>query len=505
MSSPAADLFLTQAMDAHRRGDTATAERGYRAALKSNPRSVDALHLLGTIVAQQNPDGGIDLINQSLTLAPQSKEAHFNIANIFARVGRMADAERHFRATLKLDPTNAIAANGLGGALLHQGHLRDAEQQLHRALELTPNLPNALINLGMVKDAQDQRAEALALYDRAVQYHPQHPEAHQHRAMALLARGQLAEGWVEYAWRVAAIATLHGRLPFPHWSGEPLTGRKILVWTEQGLGEEILVASMIPDLLAQDARIVLVCSPRLTPVFAHSFPDVQVIPLGQTPDDTSILSGIDFQASFSDLGRFLRPTLDAFPRRAPFLRADTARARALREKYRADDKSVVVGLSWRSAAAGFTAAKSTDLRAWVPLLETPGVTFVSLQYGDTAQEIAEVHRAIGLKVVRDADIDPLVDMEGFTAQVAAMDIVISVSNTTAHVAGALNRPTWVLMPSHQGRLWYWFLDRPDSPWYPSARLFRTGPGEGWQRPLTKAAAALQAFMRAGAPPHVFAP
>ncbi len=488
--SAAVDL-VTRAMDHHRHGRLAEAEAGYRNTLRLDPHNPDALHLLGVIVAGQGDAAqGVDLILRALARNPNSKEAHLNLANIHASALRMGEAEHHFREAYRRDKTNADAANGLGGSFLHRGRYGEAEPYLREALALAPTSAPVLLNMGMLMDATGRFDEALGFYDRILALYPEHIDAHFHRGLALLVRGQFAEGWPEYAWRVRSkhTPTFFGRFPFPYWRGEPLAGRKILVWTELGPGDETLAATMIPDLLAAGATVLLLCSPRMAPLFARSFPSAHVIAAGETPRDPSITQGIAFQASLGELGAVLRPAFESFPRQCAPLKADPDRTAILRARYQAASPGAkLVGISWRSKNVRIEDAKSIPLEAWTPILKRPGVTFVSLQYGDVAQDVAHAERDPGVRILVDPQIDPLANLDDCAAQIAAMDLVISVSNTTVHLAGALGRPIWALIPSNHGRLWYWFLERPDSPWYPSAHLFRQGQNADWRPSLAAAA------------------
>ena len=489
--------IAARAMDHHRRGQLADAELGYRQALELDPDNADALQLLGTIVAQRGDfAAGIGLVSRALALNPDSKEAHLNLANIYARALRMADAAHHFREVLRRDGDNIQAANGLGGALVDLGHYTEGEPYLRRALALAPKSAPVLLNMGMLMDAQARFEDAIRFYDEVLALQPNHTEAHTYRGVALLLRGRFREGWPEYGWRVRSIPTFFGRFHFPYWRGEPIAGRKILVWTEQGPGDEILFATMIPDLLALGATVIVLCSQRMAPLFERSFPTAHVIGAGQAPSDPSITKGIEFQASFSELGLALRPSFDAFPRAPALLKADAAKTAALRRRYQnAAEGKMLVGISWRSTNNRLETAKTIPLAMWQPVLKTASICFVSLQYGDTREEIARAERDFGARILVDNEVDPLVSLDDFASQTAAMDLVISISNTTVHVGGAVGRPVWALVPSNHGRLWYWFLERQDSPWYPSARLFRQDIDAGWEPVLATIAQHLCEFSR----------
>ena len=202
----------------------------------------------------------------------------------------------------------------------------------------------------------------------------------------------------------------------------------------------------------------------------RSFPTVHV-----APRTTTDLGAFDFKFALADAARYLRPDFASFPQRESFLTADPQRVAAIKSRL---PQGRNVGISWRSASPSTGAFKSMTLADWQPVLSVPGVRFHSLQYGDTAADIAAARARTGIEVVTDPTVDPLTDLDGFAAQVAAMDLVISVSNTTVHFAGGLGKPAWTLVPHGHGAHWYWFRDRADSPWYPRMKLFRqSAPGD----------------------------
>jgi hypothetical protein len=298
---------------------------------------------------------------------------------------------------------------------------------------------------------------------------------------ALLSFGRLAEGWPEYRWRLRnpAHRGWHRGIPKPLWTGDQLAGQRLLLWSDQGLGDQILTAGLLPEATAAAARIVFACETRLAPLMARSFPGLRVVAITDIHRGTVDLSDVDAHASISEIGAVLRPHLDAFPNRDRYLTADPARVATLRARYRAlPGEGPVVGISWRSANDAAGADKSIDLAAWSPLLAV-GARFVSLQYGDLG--------ALPANVFVDRAIDPMADVDAFAAQVAAMDMIVSVSNTTVHMAGALGVPTLCLTPRVEGRPWYWFSGRDTSPWYPSVcHVWQTRRGL-WDDVLRRAA------------------
>ena len=244
------------------------------------------------------------------------------------------------------------------------------------------------------------------------------------------------------------------------------------------------------DLIEAGAKVVVECDPRLVPLFERSFENIKC--LVRTDAQPNYKEKLDFHMPMGDLGFWVRPERDSFPSRKNYLRADLKRREALRASYLDGSDSILIGLSWFSRNPEIGWEKSIDLMDWLPLLEVPGVTFVDLQYGDTVAQRETLQKQTGIEIIHDETVDQLADLDAFAAQVAAMDMVVSISNTTAHMAGALGVPTWVLLS--EVPLWRWFQGRTDSPWYSSVQLFRQRRCGGWPEVLDAVAAALRDWL-----------
>jgi len=297
----------------------------------------------------------------------------------------------------------------------------------------------------------------------------------------------LREAWPFYRSRIRAqgnAVDLTGGKP---WDGGSLSQKRVLVWSEYGLGDEILFANLLSDVLNEAAACTLVCSPRLVSLFSRSFPRARVVAFGSPIEGTH-----DVHVALTDLAQRFRPDLASFPQHDGYLHAHPESAAALRSRYAARR---LVGIAWRSSSGATGPFKSAPLENWAAALSIPDVTFVSLQYGDVGSELGAFRARTGIDIAHDATVDSGGDLDPFAAQVQAMDLVISVSNTTVHVAGAMGKPVWILVPEGPGAHWYWFRERADNPWYPSARLFRQKHPGDWTAPLGEVAAALRKWAR----------
>jgi ADP-heptose:LPS heptosyltransferase len=279
------------------------------------------------------------------------------------------------------------------------------------------------------------------------------------------------------------------------WNGDASRARRLLLWAEQGIGDQILYASVVPDLVSSPLGVTLEIDPRLAPLFQRSFPEVSVIPRRDPPAASP--ADHDCQAPLGSLARWLRRSFESFPRHRGYLKPEPSRVQSYRRSLLEDSRGAdhIVGISWHGSNREFGSFKSVALRDWRGILQVPGVRFVDLQYGDTAAERSLVEEQAGVGIEHLPDLDLYHDLEGLAALCAACDLVITVSNVTAHVAGALGSPTWLLLPMANGRLWYWFAGRPDSPWYPSMRMFTQQTPGSWREVLDEVARELAAFVK----------
>lgn len=462
------------------RGDAATAEASFRRSLAEEGRAAPVLQGLGLALASQKrlPEARRA---QEQALAQMGGDAGL-LANLGATCAAMADhaaAERYCRRAVKLAPGLAPAWNTLGLALLRQGRPDEAEAVLRRGLGLSPHFAQCRANwreafAAMIERHRDtEPTEALlGRYQAAMEVDPGWTEMRYERSLVMLARGDLAGGWPDYAVRYDDLM----RFPMPAWDGRPLApGQVLLVRSEQGIGEQTMFASTLPDLLRRVERPIVEIDARLVPLFARSFPDAEFVGWFDPPDRRLARRRLDRQVALGRLPSIFRPDFAAFGDRAPYLVADAGRVAGYRAAWRRDGRPVV-GISWASGRSPVAGRKTVPLDCWAPVFARPDLRFVSLQYDPAEDDLARI-RAMGADLVVPPDLDPGRDLDGFAAAVRACDLVLTISNNTAHFGGALGVPTWVLLSERP--LWHWFEDRPDSPWYGSVSLFRRRLGGEW--------------------------
>ena len=421
------------------------------------------------------------ILRRANVAAPDMANPYTNLGRIFQNdLARAEEALALHDKALLCNPDYADAHNNRGAALCTLSRFGEAIKSFKRAITLKPTLAEAFNNLGNALYRTGDAAGALDNFQRAVALNPAYAEAHWNMAVAQLTQVNLAEGWAAYEWRWRCKEfTFPPRgFPQPQWTGQSLGDRAILLWGEQGLGEEILCAGMAADLIDRGMTAVWECDERLIPLLTRSFPGVQAIARRYPPAAGTAESSIGAQISTASLGQYLRRAPTDFPKsRTRHFQADQKRVGGYRARVLGDEATRLIGVSWISKNPDFGAHKTIDLAALARLWSAAGpkARFVDLQYGDTATERA----ASALPLAHLDDLDLTRDIDGLAALIAACNLVITVSNTTAHLAGALGVPVWVMAPAGNGKLWYWGAGNGKSLWYPSATVFRQSADGAW--------------------------
>ena len=460
-------------------------------ALQINPSDAQCQFETGNALNDlKRSDEAILRYDEAIRLDPRYAEAHNNRGIALKDAGRFEEAVTSYDTAIALRPRYAEAHSNRGNALKELARFEEALACHDRAISLKPDYAEAHYNRGNVLGDLKRYEEALGSYDQALILRPDYAEARHNKALLLLGRGRLREGFELYParWQTASFVGGNFRGKVPRWDGRTQQGQ-LLLWGEQGVGDEIFHASLLPLVPQDGIRITVAADKRLHAIFRRSFPYASVI-------DSSTLAmqkDADYtaQAPVGDLGGILG--LDAemlAARQTSFLRVDEARREALRKAPGFPERGPVVGLSWKSSNKKFGAEKSLRLSDLAPILSVPGVSFVNLQYGEVAAEIAEAREAFGISVHEVQGLDVFNDIDGLLALIDACDVVVTTSNVTAHLAGSIGKKAVVLVPAGKGCLWYWQGGSNDL-WYPSlTRLAQQRVGD-WGGAIAAASAWLK--------------
>jgi Tfp pilus assembly protein PilF len=399
---------------------------------------------------------------KALLVAPDLCDTAVALGHCLHLQGEYIDALRAYDQALQIAPDRAVVWNNRGNTLLELRRFDEAAKSYVRALDLAPELCDARVALATCYQAQGLREEALAACDTVLAAAPGHAEAHWNRALLLLLRGDYREGWREYEWRwhKRSFTSPQREFPQPRWRGEPIAGRTILIHAEQGFGDTLQFCRYVPLVAALGARIIFECHLPLVALMKSLAGDVNVIAMGEP------LPRFDLQVPLLSLPMIFDTTVETIPRDVPYLAPPAERLYFWRSQIN-DNGSIRVGLCWAGKSYP-DPGRSCPADLLVPLADIEGVSWYSIQVG--------WEKPLPLPMT---DLTAHIrDFSDTAALMSRLDLVITVDTAVAHLAGVLGKKTWVMLPCAPD--WRWMVEREDSPWYPTLRLFRQVQPDSWQ-------------------------
>lgn len=466
-----AEGWLNLAHVLERSGSTAEAIECYDAYLRLRPADAQTWFNLGLIAFQAKRfDDAARAYQAYVDRVPDSVEGHFNLGATLHDMHRLEAAQRQYERVLQLDPRQVEAHRGLGNIALHERRYQAAAEHFRQALALAPQDVEALSNLGVMLQKLGCLGEAEEALRAAVRIAPDHVNAHFNLGLVLLLQGRFREGWQEYEWRHRIKSRTPTRFTQPEWNGSPLHGKTLLLRTEQGFGDTFQFVRYGPLLQAQGARVVLECQPGLKRVLLRT-PGIDMI--SERPASGQPLVEFDLHVPLLSLPRLFDTDAHNVPEAFPYIHPEPWLARRWAARL-AGDGNFRVGIVWAGRPTHEDdRSRSCSLNDFLALASVSGVTLYSLQKGDALRQLAAPE--VASRVV---DLDPEIDDFADTAAaIANLDLVICVDTSVAHLAGAMGKPVWIVLPFAPD--WRWLAAGEDNPWYPSARLFRQAANGEW--------------------------
>jgi Tfp pilus assembly protein PilF len=476
------DDALARGLAHHRAGDLRAAEQIYREVLGEHPTHAEALHRLGALALQTaHAADAVRLLERAIAIEPNMAEYHNNLGSAYLTVGRNDDARAQCEAAIRLDPAMPDGHYNLGLVLYALGQLDEAAASYRHSLQLRPENPFAHNNLGDLLRELGSPGEAIDHLNQAIALVPQYAKAHYNRSLVWLSQGRLAEGWAEYEWRLQCPDVNLRRFAEPQWNGEPLGERRLLVHAEQGLGDTFQFIRYLPLVYERCHHVTVEAPAALVPLLATSGVKNLVSTGAPCPP-------ADVQSPLMSLARIFSPTLETIPNTVPYLFADAA----LSEHWRGELTKFAgyrVGIFWQGRTSyREDRFRSVALSQFAPLAQVSGVQLFSLQKGPGSEQISSVQErfhVVDLGSAADERLGPFMDT---AAIMKNLDLIVTTDTASAHLAGALGVPVWCVLRSSPD--WRWLVDRDDSPWYPTMRLFRQKSAGDWPGVFQKMAAEL---------------
>ena len=505
---------LQRAFEHHRAARFREAEVIYRAVLADHPESVDALYLLGSLAAQTaRPGLAAELLGRVVALDPYHNDAlnnlgkalndlgrfeeaaaicvkairlkadypgsHHNLGMAMSGLRRHTDAVSAFSRAVELHPGYADAHNGMGLAFKDMQDFPAAEAALIKAIRANPAYASACNNLGNVFMEQGKVGQAAGAFEAAVRIHPAHLDARRNLALVHLLVGDFDRGWVEYEGRASRGEwDAYANIPQPRWDGGDLAGRTILLHAEQGFGDTIQFVRYAALVAERGGTVLVECQPELKRLL-HTAPGVS-----GTFARGEALPPFDTHNLLLSLPLIFGTRLDTIPSQVPYLTADPALSEKWASAIAGAPAVLNVGLAWAgSETHPNNRNRSMSPGELAPLAVVPGIRFHGLQPsmgGPGISGLACLDHTAALN-----------DFADTAALISRLDLVITVDTAVAHLAGALGKPVWVMLPWVPD--WRWLLDRADSPWYPTMRLFRQPAPQAWAPVVAGLESALRAF------------
>ncbi|MBW8039421.1 MAG: tetratricopeptide repeat protein [Planctomycetes bacterium] len=495
---------LEVAVRHHQSGDLTGARRQYQQVLKTDPDNADALHSLGLIALQNGQyDKALDLISKAIEQNSQNPQFYNNLGVVFKALRKIEKAIEAYQQALSLNPDFAEAYNNMGSVLYALGRFSDAVENCRQAISLNPDYPEAYNNLAAALQALGQYEaalencrqavlikpdyveayntmasvlqmygrcdEAIETYRQAIRLAPDYAKVHNNLGMVLLLNARFIEGWKKYEWRLKSSVTAYPfRSQSCRWDGSSFVGKTLLVCCEQGLGDSLQFVRYLPMVKAFGGKVILSAKKALSGLFRQC-PGIDdlVETSGNAPD-----VNFDFHVPLLSLPGIFATTLETIPADVPYLYADPIKVEYWKDKFAEADFKV--GIVWAGSPSNDNDRnRSCALRHFTTLAKIEGVKLYSLQKSIAAAQLDELPP----NIVIPNFAEQLDDFTDTAAVIENLDLVISADTAVLHLAGAMGKPVWALLPFAPD--WRWMLDRDDSPWYPTMRLFRQEKWNDW--------------------------
>ena len=460
---------------------------------KDNKDALMLSNLGAALLRQGKPADARSILEYALELDPKNIYARINLGGVYQSLGELNLALKNALEAVSIDPTRALAFNNLGSAFNDLAKFEEAKHAFETAVMLEPNQVDALINLASTESKLGNSREAIRRYEEVISLLPKEARLRREAieffaSFEYLLNGDLERGWACYEGGFSPLVPLAGaRSPnrvfsAPRWKGEDIKGKTLLVWREQGIGDELLFATALHELESTGARVILETDPRFVDIFRRSFPAFSVRAQAfNAATFEPVFSDYDVQIPIGSLMKIYRRSKESFKRNSPFLKVDPQKVENFRDRLSPYRGKHLVGICWRSGKIDPNRALSySALDDWEEILQDANCEFVNLQYGDCEDELVRVESKVGRKIVRWDDLNLKDDLDDVFALMSCLTLVVSVSTAVFPMASSVGTRTLLL----SGAYWATFGSFTEYPFFPKARV--TGAHAGPKSELEQA-------------------
>ncbi len=472
-------------------GDFEKAILCYQEAIKINPNNFLAILNLGFIYNQvQQYDLAIDTYSRGIEKNASDIQLIYNRGVTFLNQDKYQLALIDFNQAIALDQNFELALIQKAITLKYLNDYENALINVDRAININSQNPYNLNLKATILESMKYFREALSNYDQAISLNKNYPEAEYNKSMCLLAQEIFEDGWSLYDSRWRLYQSDYIKTSKPELTHFNVVAESILIWAEQGVGDQIIYSSLLSEAFKTKNTFLVSLDYRLLNLFQRSFSwasNVKFIPSNENVSEALY----DFHIPIGSLGKFFRKKIQDFNRHPKgYLINDGSQRNSLRNKLFCPT-SKICGIAWKSQKKDIGSAKSINLSDLIPILSIPNITFVNLQYGETQIEIQQLLNDHGIEIKSLEEIDNFNNIDGLSSLISACDFIVTTSNVTAHLAGALHKDTYLLIPNARGKIWYWGESRQDCLWYSSMSIFRNSKLESFKESIKN----LSVFLR----------
>ena len=525
--TPQLAFLLSQCVNCLQSNNDHSAELFLKQAIKLAPNNPDVLRFFGIIEAKkQNFDIALSYFQKALKEAPKNVFVNSNIGNVLFELERYEEALIAYDKAISLDAEYAEAYNNKGNALQKLERYEEALSAYHQAISIIPDYAEAYCNKGIALHGLNSYQEALMAYDKTISINPNYAEAYSSKSKALQAIGRYGDaldaikmathirpdyrsahldtaflyfkqfdfvaGWDEYEWRwLAKKANYPNHISSkPIWDGKK-TSERILILPEQGVGDKILFSSVFEGLKDFSPKVMVSTDARLLAIYRRSFPSLEFV----DEKITALEGEHDLHLPVGSLFKYFRTDVESFGRsKFPYLQDDqdlTASLRVTLSQQMNEDRRINCGIAWRSANKEIGVHKTITISKLAPILALEKFKFVNLQYGDVSADFKALEEGVSQKIHRIPGVDLFDDLDGVLSLIQACDLILTCSNSVAHMAGALNKKTILMLPFDAGKFWYWHAVGGQSLCYPSIKLFSQSRQGSWDEVIEQVKAYME--------------